>query len=114
MMLTVSATDKIMEMSTLGQQPIVLGGLYSAVHDEFLPVMKLWSSRDIEAHKDVIYHPVQNSKWTSVQTLEEKKELFGIGVAGSLKVTMGVTAIKAGGSFDYLSEKKVFLISLIL
>ena len=30
-------TPKILEIPTLGHQPVMLGGLYSAVEDEFLP-----------------------------------------------------------------------------
>ena len=98
---------KIIEQPTLGQQPVVLGGLYSVVHNEYLPVMKLWSTLDVNKNKEVIYHPHQYSKWTSEQSATEKQELLGIDVGGSLTVDLKSSKVKAGGSFQYLSEKKV-------
>ena len=107
MSITLGAFPKIIEQSTLGQQPIVLGGLYSAVYNQYLPVMKLWSSADINKYRDIIFHPRVRSKWTSEQTLDEKLDTFFIHIGGGLKVDLSTAAVKAKGSFDYLSDKKV-------
>ena len=103
-------TPKIIEQPTLGQQPIVLGGLYSAVHNQYLPVMKLWTSEEINKYKETIFHPKQFSKWTSEQSLREKEELFGLHLGGSLSVDLNTAAVKAKGSFDYISHQKVSFI----
>ena len=66
---------KVLEMSTLGHQPVVLGGFFSAVEDEFLPGMALWTNDDVNNHKIVIKHPKQTSKWSSHQSLEEKSAM---------------------------------------
>ena len=42
---------KVLKRSTLGQQPIVLGGFYSEIQNEFLPAMTLWSKEVIERNK---------------------------------------------------------------
>ena len=47
------SSEKILEFSTLGQEPIFLGGLYSDIHDQYLPLMKLWSSDDINSNLEV-------------------------------------------------------------
>ena len=92
-------------MSTLGHQPVVLGGFFSAVEDEFLPGMALWSDDDVKDHKTCIKHPKQTSKWSSQQTLEEKLEMFDIDVQGSISVDLRSAKIKAEGSYKYLSQK---------
>ena len=98
---------KVLEMSTLGHQPVVLGGFFSAVEDEFLPGMALWTSDDVNNHKTVINHPKQMSEWTSHQTMEEKLEMFDIDVRGSISVDLRSAKIKAEGSYKYLSQKEV-------
>ena len=98
---------KVLEMSTLGHQPVVLGGFFSAVEDEFLPGMALWTSDDVNNHKTVINHPKQMSKWSSHQTLEEKMKMFDIDVQGSISVDLRSAKIKAEGSYKYLSQEEV-------
>ena len=94
-------------MSTLGHQPVVLGGFFSAVEDEFLPGMALWTSDDVNNHKTVINHPKQTSQWSSHQTMEEKLKMFHIDVRGSLSVDLRSAKIKAKGSYEYLNEEEV-------
>ena len=98
---------KVLEMSTLGHQPVVLGGFFSAVEDEFLSGMALWTSDDVNDHKTVINHPKQMSKWSSHQTLEEKLKMFDIDVQGSISVDLRSAKIKAEGSYKYLSQEEV-------
>ena len=98
---------KVLELPTLGNQPIVLGGLYSSIHSEFLPAMTLWTESDVKRHKAVIHHPVQRTEWTSSQTITEKMNMMGIEVGGSLSVDLQTSKVKAAGSFKYLTEEKV-------
>ena len=106
--LYVSKTEtKVLELPTLGNQPIVLGGFYSSIHSEFLPAMTLWSENDVQKHKAVIHHPVQRTEWTSSQTITEKMNMMGIEVGGSLSVDLQTSKVKAAGSFKYLTEEKV-------
>ena len=47
---------EIIEMSTLGRQPVMLGGFYSEFKNEFLPAMSMWSREHIEKYKQVSCH----------------------------------------------------------
>ena len=38
------STNDIRTISTLGQQPIVLGGLYTAYHEKFIPGLSIFNS----------------------------------------------------------------------
>ena len=98
---------KQLEIPTLGHQPVVLGGFFSAVEDEFVPGLALFSREDIEAHKITIDHPKQETKWTSGQTIDEKLEMMRIDVSGSISVDLETTKLSAKGSFSYLDEEKV-------
>ena len=104
---TGSDNGKVLEMSTLGHQPVVLGGFFSAVEDEFLPGMALWTSDDVNNHKTVINHPKQTSQWSSQQTMEEKLKMFHIDVRGSISVDLRSAKIKAEGSYEYLNQEEV-------
>ena len=75
--LILKTTPKVLELPTLGHQPVVLGGFYSSIHSEFLPAMTLWSGSDVEKHKATIHHPVQRTEWTSSQTMSEKLNMLG-------------------------------------
>ena len=59
-----SEKSEVLERSTLGHQPVVLGGLFTEVEDEFLPGLALWSTANIELHTSTIKHPSQKTTWT--------------------------------------------------
>ena len=69
--------------------------------------MTLWPTSDIDLHKKVINHPQQKMEWSSSQNLEQKMKMLDIDIAGSLAVDMGATVVKGGGSFNYLTDKRV-------
>ena len=85
-----------------------LGGLYSAIENDFLPGMELWDLGAINEIKHVIHHPSALALWTSPQTLKEKYDLLNINLSGSLSVMLSMGKIEASGSFAYLSAKKVY------
>ena len=51
-----------MEIPTMGNQPIILGGFYSEVEDSFLPGLALWKTADVEKYKTTIRHPKQETR----------------------------------------------------
>ena len=104
---------KILERSTLGHQPIVLGGLFSEVEDDFLPGLALWNEETIENHKRVIDHPRQRTLWTDELDFDDRKDLLGIDADGSLSIDIDSGKIAAKGSFHYIDEEKVSLSLLI-
>ena len=108
-MLNFVTCEDIVQIPTFGHQPVVMGGLYSEITNEFLPAMTLWSTEDIQNSITVIHHPYQDMFWTSEESMDEKMEKFKIEVGGSLGVSLKSAAIKAEGSFKYLTEKKVNL-----
>ena len=99
---------KVLERPTLGHQPIVLGGLFAEVHDEFLPGLALWSTANVALHTSTIKHNRQETKWTKDLTLDEKLDLLKIFAGGSLSLDMKAgKKISASGSFQYLDDEKV-------
>ena len=72
-------------VATLGHQPVILGGLYSAIEDEFLPGLSLWNHRIVEDYTNTINHPFQETKWTSAQTQDEKFDMMKIDVSGLIE-----------------------------
>ena len=69
--------------------------------------MTLWPSSDIQKSTRVIHHPTQRAEWTGEETLYEKMDKLNIGVGGSLTVDMNTAAVKASGSFRYITETRV-------
>ncbi len=66
--------------------------------------MTMWPSSDIQKFKRVIHHPMQRAEWTGEETLDEKMDRLNIGLGGSLSVDMNTAAVKASGSFLYITE----------
>ena len=81
--------------------------LFSGIKNEFLPSMTMWSSSDIQSSTNVIHHPRQWVEWTGEETLYEKMDRLNIGIGGSLTVDMNTAAVKASGSFRYITETRV-------
>merc|ERR1719308_714512 len=100
--------EAVMKIATMGHQPVLLGGLYSAVQSEFLPGMNLWPEKALENHTNTIDHPKQKSLWTSQQSLDQKFEMLHVGVEGSVQTMIGLGKLNADGSFEYLEEKQDF------
>ena len=48
--------EMVLTRSTMGR-PAILGELYSAHADIFIPGFSLWSHEDIEKHKQVVWNP---------------------------------------------------------
>ena len=46
-------------IATLGHQPVILGGLYSAIEEEFLPGLSLWNSDIVQNYINTIDHPFE-------------------------------------------------------
>ena len=69
--------------------------------------MTMWSSADINNSKKLIQHPVQRMQWTGEETLYEKMDKLYIDLEGSLAVDMSTAAVKASGSFRYITETRV-------
>ena len=69
--------------------------------------MTMWSSSDIKSSTNVIHHPRQWVEWTGEETLYEKMDRLNIGIGGSLTVDMNTAAVKASGSFRYITETRV-------
>ena len=86
----------------------LVGGYYNAYEDKFIAGLGLFSEEQIASNNKTIYHPYQDTKWTSQQTLYEKIDLLKIHLDGSVRVKLSFGEITAGGSFDYLSDEKVW------
>ena len=69
--------------------------------------MTMWSSSDIQSSTNVSHHPWQRVEWTGEETLHEKMDRLNIGIGGSLTVDMNTAAVKASGSFRYITETRV-------
>ena len=108
--LVASSKGKIKRIPTFGQQPIVLGGLYSEIENDFLPGLSLWSTKDVNEYKTVIEHPVQETTWSNKQTLTDKLKMLSIDIEGSITVDIAAgKQLMAKGSFTYLDEESVSL-----
>ena len=105
---------RIENIPTFGHQPIVLGGFYSEVENEFLPGLALWTDETVEQYKKTIKHPVQRTLWTNSQSHKEKMEMLNIDISGSIEVDIGTgKKITASGSFLYLDETDVRACSIL-
>merc|ERR550532_3488662 len=62
----------------LGHRPVVLGGLYDAVEDDFLPGFNLWDLADVEKNKIVVPHPKQRVQWTTGLEDDDKYDFLSI------------------------------------
>ena len=103
-----SSNGKIKKIPTFGQQPIVLGGFYSEIENDFLPGLSLWSTKVVNEFKTVIEHPVQQTTWSNKQTLMDKLEMLSIDIEGSISVDIAAgKQFVAKGSFTYLDEESV-------
>ena len=54
-----AAGQDVKTVATLGHQPVILGGLYSAIEEEFLPGLSLWNSETVKTYINTIHHPFQ-------------------------------------------------------
>ena len=54
-----AAGQDVKTVATLGHQPVILGGLYSAIEEEFLPGLSLWNSETVKNYINTIHHPFQ-------------------------------------------------------
>ena len=98
---------KAMEIPTMGNQPIILGGLYSAISDEFLPGAALWNSEDVKSHMFTINHPKQETKWSGSLTDEQKIAMLNVGGSAEISIDIEIGLLKGTGSFSFLTEYKV-------
>ena len=57
-----------------------------------------------------IFHPRQETKWTSYQTLDEKLDMLQIDIAGSVSIDLKSSKLVASGSFHYLDKEEVFFL----
>ena len=96
-----------MEIPTIGNQPILLGGLYSAVEDEFIPGTALWSSQDIERYKYTVNHPKQETRWTGYLSEDETFAMLGIDGGGTIGIDIQIGKLDGSGSFEFLTQYKV-------
>ena len=85
-----------------------MGGLFTEVEDEFLPGLSLWKEEDVASYTKTIFHPRQETKWTSYQTLDEKLDMLQIDIAGSVTIDIKTDKLVAAGSFHYLDEEEVY------
>ena len=92
---------------TLGQQPVVLGGLFSAVENEFIPGLALWPREVIQQYSSTIFHPRMDTKWTKGLSYKEKLDLLQIDVDGDISIDLDIGKIAAHGSFHYLDKEEV-------
>ena len=81
-------SEGVLSIPTLHKQPVILGGLYSAVQDEFLPGQALWRSDVVEQFRKTVHHPYQKTQWTSGQTRNEKYKLLDIEIGGNTRETL--------------------------
>ena len=87
---------------------ISLGALYSSFEESILPGMRFWPDRSLKSHSEVIYHPKQKTFWTAPSSYEEKLEMFGIEVEGSVGLSTPVGKItKATGKLSFLRRVQV-------
>ena len=85
-----------------------MGGFYSAVKNQFIPGLSILPLNQIKNYTNVIYHPIQETRWTNHLGLHQRLDLLNIDISGS--VTVDIAAGKklvAGGSFHYLDVEEV-------
>ena len=112
--LACSNFGKILTIPTFGHQPVILGGFYTEVENEFLPGIALWSTKTVNKFKTVIEHPVQETTWSNKQTLKDKLEMLSIDISGSITVDIAAgKQLVAKGSFTYLDEESVSTSSIL-
>ena len=106
-----SEVGTIERVPTLGHQPVVLGGFYSAVKNQFIPGLSILPSKEIKDYINVINHPIQRTEWTHNLGLHEKLKLLDIEIGGSVTVDLDAgTELVAGGSFHYLEVEEVIFL----
>ena len=95
-------------MPTFGHQPVVMGGFYSAVKNQFIPGLSILPLNKIKNFTNVIHHPIQETRWTNYLKLEERLDLLQIDISGSVTVDLKAgKKLVAGGSFHYLDVEEV-------
>ena len=105
-----SEVGTIEKIPTFGHQPVVLGGFYSAVKNQFIPGLSILPSQQIKDNINVIHHPIQKTLWTNHLKFYERLELLNIDIGGSVTVDLEAgKKLTAGGSFQYLDVDEVCL-----
>ena len=99
--------SEILKIPIFGHSSVGLGSLYSHVEQKFLPGSSFWDPEVIKDYSDVIFHPKQDTFWTSPQTKEDIYDMFGLDVTGSVGVNLPVGGVKATGTIEYIMEEKV-------
>lgn len=100
--------NEILEVSAIGQNMISLGALYSSFEESILAGMKFWPDNDVKSNLEVIHHPKQKTFWSAPTSYEDKSELFGITVTGSVGLNVPVGEVKATGSLSFFTRTQVF------
>merc|ERR1712198_194825 len=90
----------------MGNQPIILGGFYSAVEDQFLPGTALWTSSDVDEYKYTVHHPKQETRWTGYLSEDETFAMLGIDGGGTIGIDIKIGKLEGSGSFEFLTQYK--------
>ena len=102
---------QFIEVPAIGNHPIVLGGFYSAVEDEFLPGAALWSSSDVEKYKNTVHHPRQETVWAGRQSVMEVMVMVGIDLSGSIALDFEIGKFSGYGYLDFMTKFQVRIIN---
>ena len=102
-------SEGILSIPTLHKQPVILGGLYSAIQDEFLPGQRLWKSDLVKQFRQTVHHPYQKTTWTSGQTRNEKYDFLEIVIGGITRKSLR-EAINPQQKYGILYWKKIFFV----
>ena len=83
----------------------MLGELYSAHSDQFIPGFSLWKSDKIENEKRIVWNPSSHVDFSTDITRDDKIRLLDI--TASLSATMDAGMIHISGSALYLDTSTV-------
>ena len=89
----------------------MLGELYSAYSDQFIPGFSLWSPEEIENEKRTVWHPSSDVKFSAGRSLKTK--LNTLDVTADLKASFNAGMVKVFGSAKYLDTSEVVGINVV-